>query len=249
MGYDGVELRFIQDVRDLTKSPEMQPDRIAQSKRELAEAGLAVACLDTSASVVTADEKAMDLARRHIDLAAALGSPYVRIFGGTLPKEKTDYDRAMESAAKKFRDLAEFGSSRGVQPILETHDDFSKSEHVERLIELAGHDNIGILWDMHHPARFHGEPIAETFARIRPWVRHTHIKDSVSLGGDKYRYKLLGEGDIPVRECVKVLRQSGYQGFLCVEWEKTWHPDLEEPEVALPQYLSGLRKIVESLKS
>lgn len=247
MGYDGIELRFIRDCRDLTQSPEMQPNRIAQSRRQLDNAGLQVACVDSSTSIVTADQKAMDAARRHMDLAAALGSPYVRVFGGCLPKENDAYQRAMEAAAEKFRALGEYGASRGVQPILETHDDFSRSEHVERLIKLTGHRNTGMLWDMHHPARFHGEPIAQTFARIRPWVRHTHIKDSISLSGDQYRYKLLGEGDIPVRECVELLKKDGYKGFLCVEWEKTWHPDLEEPEVALPQYLAKLREMLKSL--
>ena len=244
MGYDGVELRFIHDVRDLTQSPEMQPNRIAESKRELTDAGLAVACVDTSTSIVTADDKAMDAAMRHIDVASALGSPYVRIFGGTLPKEKGEYDGAMQRAGKRFRDLGEYGKSRNVQPILETHDDFSKSEHVERLIKLAAHDNIGMLWDMHHPARFHGEPIAETYNRIKPWVRHTHIKDSVATANGGCHYKLLGEGDIPVRDCVRVLKESGYKGYLCVEWEKTWHPDIEEPEVALPQYFSELKRMV-----
>ena len=39
---------------------------------------------------------------------------------------------------------------------------------------------VGVLWDTHHPWRFLGEKIAETFERLRPWVRHTHFKDSVT---------------------------------------------------------------------
>jgi hypothetical protein len=31
-----------------------------------------------------------------------------------------------------------------------------------------------------------------------------------------------------------------------VEWEKRWHPEIEEPEVALPQYLDLLRAWLES---
>jgi hypothetical protein len=46
----------------------------------------------------------------------------------------------------------------------------------------------------------------------------------------------VGEGEVPVREQVKVLAGAGYQGFYCFEWEKKWHPEIEEPEVAFPHY-------------
>jgi sugar phosphate isomerase/epimerase len=266
MGYDGLELRFIHDVRNLTQSPEMQPAHLAQTKCQLADAGLAVPCVDTSCSLVKADAAALDLARRHIDIAAALGTPLVRVFGGELPKSNAsvplapsennepdtqagrsrypdEIQRALDFAAKNWRALAEYGKTRGVRPILETHDDFTDTNKAMQLLRMAAHENVGILWDAHHPFRFRGEPLAETFARIGPHVFHTHIKDSVALPNGKYRYKLHGQGDVPVRETIELLKASGNQSWLCVEWEKTWHPDLEEPEVALPQYLDGLRRM------
>ena len=33
-----------------------------------------------------------------------------------------------------------------------------------------------------------------------------------------------------------MLAGAGYEGFYCFEWEKKWHPEIEEPEVAFPQY-------------
>jgi hypothetical protein len=35
---------------------------------------------------------------------------------------------------------------------------------------------------------------------------------------------------------VGLLADGGYQGWVSVEWEKRWHPEIEEPEVALPQH-------------
>ena len=43
-------------------------------------------------------------------------------------------------------------------------------------------------------------------------------------------------GAVPVKEQVKVLGAGGYKGFYCFEWEKKWHPEIEEPEVAFPHY-------------
>jgi sugar phosphate isomerase/epimerase len=64
-----------------------------------------------------------------------------------------------------------------------------------------------------------------------------HIKDARRDGN----LTLLGEGDVPVRSCVEALVAEGYSGWFSVEWEKRWHPELAEPEVALPQFAAVLR--------
>jgi hypothetical protein len=40
---------------------------------------------------------------------------------------------------------------------------------------------------------------------------------------------------VPVRESLAALRAAGPDSWLTVEWEKRWHPELAEPEVALPR--------------
>jgi len=47
---------------------------------------------------------------------------------------------------------------------------------------------------------------------------------------------LTGTGDVPVSTQVQVLARAGYKGYYCFEWEKKWHPEIEEPEVAFPHY-------------
>ena len=48
---------------------------------------------------------------------------------------------------------------------------------------------------------------------------------------------LLGTGTVGVQAIVKALVQGGYKGLFGLEWEKVWHPDIDEPEVAFPQYM------------
>ena len=75
---------------------------------------------------------------------------------------------------------------------------------------------------------------------------YAHIKDSVPFdrrGKDNYRYTLLGEGDIPLREAMSCLRSGDYDGYLTVEWEKRWYPELAEPELAFPQHAAKLREL------
>ncbi len=37
---------------------------------------------------------------------------------------------------------------------------------------------------------------------------------------------------------IAALAKIGYRGFYSFEWEKRWHPEIEEPDVALAQYAS-----------
>lgn len=58
---------------------------------------------------------------------------------------------------------------------------------------------------------------------------------------DGYRYVLMGEGDVPVLEILRRLKQMGYGGYLSLEWEKGWHPELEPPEIAIPDYIRKMK--------
>jgi sugar phosphate isomerase/epimerase len=71
-------------------------------------------------------------------------------------------------------------------------------------------------------------------------IKHTHIKDS-SGRGEAQKIALTGEGDVPIGPCVSLLRDNGYQGWLSFEWEKRWHPDIEEPEAALPHFIQYMK--------
>ena len=53
---------------------------------------------------------------------------------------------------------------------------------------------------------------------------------------------LAGAGEVPVREMLGLLQAAGYPHWISVEWEKRWHPEIEEPEVALPQHLDLLTR-------
>ncbi|HET8826764.1 MAG TPA: hypothetical protein VFM77_16605, partial [Terriglobales bacterium] len=47
---------------------------------------------------------------------------------------------------------------------------------------------------------------------------------------------LTGRGDVPVKRQIELLWKVGYGGYFCFEWEKLWHPELEEPDVAFADY-------------
>jgi sugar phosphate isomerase/epimerase len=236
-GFAAVELRGVLDQMDLSKVPEFQPDRLAQTKRELEDRGLVVPDLGASINLHEQDQAkkaaAMAETRRFIDLASAMGTPYVRVFGNEYPKGM-ERQAVLEYIAGGLRELGAYGRPRNVAVIIESHGQFTDSKTLLELMQLADSPNVAILWDAHHTF-VAGEQPEATVAALGKYIRHTHLKDSVPDGKDR-KYVLTGTGEVPVKRQVAALARIGYRGYYSFEWEKRWHPEIAEPEVAFAQY-------------
>ena len=237
-GYVALELRGIAGEMDLPKVPEFAGTRLAEAKRDLAALGLTVSDLGASARMHEKDPVVraaqFDEGRRFIDLAQAMGVKYVRMFGDKFPEGEPRAD-VMKRVIDGFREMAAYAKPAGVTVLIESHGDFTRSADLENILTSVASPQFALLWDAHHSFVAAGEPPADTFARIGTWTRHTHLKDSKPAGADR-RYVLIGAGEVPVKEQVRVLAAAGYKGLYCFEWEKKWHPEIEEPEVAFPHY-------------
>ena len=242
LGYGGIELRGVAGEMDLPKVPELQGTRLAGTKKDLAALGIVISDLGASAQMHHKDpaerEKQLDEGRRFIDLAQALGVPYVRMFGDKIPPDEPK-DEVMKRVGEGFQQMAAYAKPAGVTVIIESHGDFTHSGDLEEILTRVGSPQFALLWDAHHTFVAGKERPADTYAKLGKWIRHTHLKDSKPEGTDR-RYVLLGSGEVPVKEQVKVLAKAGYKGYYCLEWEKKWHPEIEEPEVAFPQYAKAM---------
>ena len=133
------------------------------------------------------------------------------------------------------RQLTAHAGPAGVTVIIESHGDFTSSVDLESIITDVGSDAFALLWDAHHTFVSGKEQPADTYERLGKWVRHTHLKDSKPGGKDR-QYVLVGDGEVPVETQVQVLAANGYKGYYGFEWEKRWHPEIAEPEMAFPHY-------------
>jgi sugar phosphate isomerase/epimerase len=246
-GFAALELRGIQDQMDLPKCPEFSGTRLRGTLRDLETAGLEISDLGASAQMQEPDPtkraKHLDEARRFIALAHELHSPYVRVFPNQyVPGEEKSVTIARISEG--LHELGEYGRPAGVTVIVESHGEFRRGQDLIPILEGAKSKNVAFLWDAHHTC-VEGETPAVTFQQLGKYTRHTHLKDSVPVPGkskDDRRYVLTGAGDIPVKETVRVLATNGYKGYYCFEWEKRWHPEIEEPEVAFPHYAKTMQQ-------
>jgi sugar phosphate isomerase/epimerase len=240
-GFAAVELRGLEGNLDLPSHPIFAPDRIEQTKREIRESCLKIACVSSSANLYFGDQakraKELGDARRFIDLAASLGAPCVRVFGG---KEESDTSRLPDQETKArvaagLHELGNYAGPHGVTVLIESHDHFTASTSLKDVLRAANSDHVGLLWDAHHTFADSNEDPEFTVKQIGLWIRHTHLKDSTGSGEDR-KYVLTGLGNVPIRRQIESLRSVGYKGFYCFEWEKLWHPDLEAPEIAIADF-------------
>lgn len=263
-GYAGVELRLIDgELID----PAMPATERARVRRIIDAAGLPVVAVDSSIRL-TDDDPGPQLAQ-FLRIASDWEAPLVRVFGGalpggtpsggTLPGGDRDRRDRLEAAARVLEAAVPEAERLGVRIGVETHDAFSSSAVLAELLALAPSPDVGAVWDSHHPHRM-GESPADVWASIGPRVLLVQVKDARSesmvlehgqaaaageagrrgLREDGWQLVLLGDGEVAVREMLGLLSAGGYPGWISVEWERRWHPEIEPPEVALPQHLAVL---------
>jgi sugar phosphate isomerase/epimerase len=243
-GFDGVDFRGYLGRIPLPEIPEFTA-RAAESAALVRAAGLEVPCLSSSAGIAGDPQAALDEIAAYAPICQAFGAPLLRVFGGGDFAEE-DRNHAAVRAILTLREAAEIAAHYDFTVVLETHDRWVAGTSLRPIMEAVDSPRVGILWDVHHPYRIAGESPSATWDAVGPWVKYTHVKDSRldPANPDGHQLCLTGEGDIPLPEIMRVLQAGGYDGWLTLEWEKHWHPEIEEPEVAFPQYVRYMRELI-----
>ncbi len=243
-GYDGIEIRGLLGQLDLSKCPEFNKENILTTRKIAEDKNIKIVALGASAELHHADitlrRRNLDDARRFIDLARQLNCPYVRVFPNKFPKEQ-DRNATMDLISKGLVELGDYAKGSDVTVLMETHGDVVEIGTLKKIMESAEHTHTGLVWDMYNMWSVTKEPHARAYQQLKKYIRHTHIKDAKFING-KAQYVLLGKGETPIFEAIDILAQGGYTGYYCFEWEKMWHPEIEEPEIAIPDYSKTMKE-------
>jgi len=246
-GYQAVELRAIGGDLDLLKRPEFQPGAMEATRRWLADHSLTICCVDTSCTFDSrdADERRLqiEVAIRHAELAAALGASLIRIFpdkiqpGATRTETRDNIAACLRAVAQRAPNDVRIG--------LETHGDFARGHAASEIIRLADHPQVVLIWDVANSLAA-GDSIAEAAGEVAPYLAHVHLRDARAVNGQQHWLPVLaGRGAVSFDDAVKALRGLKYDGYVSFEWEKYWHPEIEEPEVALPDFVKAMNAILQ----
>ena len=242
LGYNGVEIRGIASEM---YAPTMKCFSTEQIDKTMQKFGsLEVPILTSNACIATKTniEASIAEAMAYIELAGKIGAKYVRIMcTNRAMLDDGDYDLALGY----YKALAKHGEKFGVTPLMETNGMFCDTQLLCKFLEECGESNVGVLWDIHHPYRYGRENIQDTLNNIGKYIKYTHIKDSVRENGSTV-YKMIGNGDIPLKDAIKGLKSIGYDGYITLEWVKRWQPDLAAAGIVFARYIDDIKSLLKA---
>jgi sugar phosphate isomerase/epimerase len=245
LGYDGVELRAVGGSLDLLSRPEFTSRNVGTTRVQFGDRNLELCCVDTSCTFHSPDrterQTQVDLALKHAELAADLRAPLIRVFPdriqtGATREETRDY--IVESLQQLVERLP-----REVNVALETHGDFARTESAVEIVMLVNHPQVKLIWDVANSVAA-GDSIEAASETVQPFLSHIHLRDARPVAkSEPWLPVLAGKGNVSFAKTLAAIENLKYDGFLSFEWEKYWHPEIEEPEIAFPDFINAIRKL------
>jgi sugar phosphate isomerase/epimerase len=227
------------------------PELIEEIKAKASSLGLDISNYAIGANFAGLDEQAFEQeivrVQTEVDIAAALGVKLMRhdvaSSENTSIKQFTaDLPRLIEACTR----IADYASTLGITTSVENHGYYIQaSDRVQALIHGVNRPNFRTTLDIGNFLCVDEEPTAAVRNNI-PYASIVHIKDFYrrpeandpgegwfrSAGGNYLRGAIVGQGDIDIRAVLKTIRQSGYDGYLSIEFEGV-EPCLQGTKIAL----------------
>lgn len=188
-----------------------------------------------------------------LDVANILGAKVMRhdvcsVYGKD--GDSRSFIMMLPTLAENARRVSEYGASLGIRTCSENHGTVAQDSYrVEMLFSAVAHDNYGLLVDMGNFACV-DEDSATAVSRVAPYAVHVHAKDFIfhdfeedhptgyhTRGCRRLVGCAIGEGNIPVKRCLAILKKAGYDGYVSIEYEG---PN---------DCIEGIKKGIETLKS
>lgn len=193
-----------------------------------------------------------------VDVAEILGVPGMRHDASAgWPADHVgprSFAAALPRLAQGCRAVTEYAAAKGIRTMVENHGFFcQESARVEQLVSAVDHPNFGVLVDMGNFLCADDEPTSAV-GRLMPFAFHCHAKDFhvksgsdfppgqgwfTSRAGNYLRGAIIGHGQVPVVQCLRVMRKEGYNGILSVEYE-----GIEDVLMGVQTGHDNLRKMV-----
>lgn len=251
MGFDAIE--FI-DLK-LDVQPAENLFALAKDIRAYCESkNLPIAAYTVGADFLNHENEAARI-KGQVDIAEILGAPVMRHDAFWSLPEGMTWRQGVEKAAPLIREVTEYAAAKGIRTCTENHGMILQdAERVETLIRTVNHPNYGWLVDMGNFLCADDNPL-RAVPIAAPYAFHAHVKDFIyksfadddpgdgwihTRNGNYIRGTVAGHGVVPIRKCLSILKEAGYQGVVSYEFEGH-----EQNLPALKNALKFIRKAAE----
>lgn len=237
LGFDGIEFAEIHTPDGTEKEAYAQ-----ELKAECEKQGVELVQYSVGADFIYGSDGSLEdeisRLKKEVDIAYALGVKGMRhdATGGYKDEDKKykGFEQALPRIIKGYREVTEYAEKKGIKTMIENHGYFCQdSDRVERIITGVSHKNFGALIDMGNFLCADENPVTAV-SRLAPFASYIHAKDFhikrgsefapcdgffKSRGGNFLRGAVLGHGNVPVFQVLNIIKDSGYNGYITLEFE------------------------------
>ncbi|MGZ9583540.1 sugar phosphate isomerase/epimerase family protein [Paenibacillus marinisediminis] len=226
-----VELGF-----NLTETPELAD----QIREKAASLGIELSnyCIGANFAGLSdeAFEAEVERVKKHVDAAHRLGVKRMRhdVASRPLAEMGTEYfEQDLPKLVEACQRIADHAQAYGITTSVENHGFYMQaSERVRRLVIAVDRPNFRTTLDVGNFICV-DEPSLFAVQNNLPYASMVHLKDFYvrpsqqnpgegwfqSVHGQYVRGAIVGQGDLQLHEIVRYVKQSGYDGFLSIEFE------------------------------
>ncbi|MEK6796265.1 MAG: sugar phosphate isomerase/epimerase family protein [Spirochaetota bacterium] len=216
------------------------PDKAKDIVKKAKDIGLPLSSYTIGANFIQPDAAKLkaEIARvkKEVDIGGSLGVKRMRHDAASRPIPDcsiANFMKDLPAVADAVREVADHAKQYGITTSVENHGFFmQKSDRVQMLINAVGRDNFRTTVDVGNFLCADEDPAAALKNNL-PLASHIHFKDFYvrpfhadpgegwfkSLSGNFLRGAIVGHGDVDIRSIVKLIKASGYDGFISVEFE------------------------------
>ncbi len=233
--FDGIEIRGLGDNIYSTKAAPFTDEELPNTLDKLKELDIEISCLSSGEPVnnLETKDKAIAEITDYVELASKLSTKYVRVLGDKLPAPEGEVDDDVVIGIMK--ELVPVAEKNDVVLLLETNGVYSDTSRLKKVLDSINSQHVQALWDVHHPYRFQGESPETTVSNLGDYIKYVHVKDSVMEDG-KVEYKMMGTGDLPLKEVFEELHSIDYDGYISLEWVYRWARNLLDGGIVVPHF-------------
>lgn len=256
MGFDAIE--FVDILPPVNVSKE---EYATVLKDECKRLDLPISCFTFGADFLKGSDGKTDVeiekVKKMIDLANILGVNLIRHDATT--GDGRPFDIILPIISDACRKVTEYAAVLGIKTTVENHGFFCQdSDRMEKLYNAVNHPNFGLLADMGNFLCADEAP-DKAFSRVAPYAFYAHAKDFhvksamlpnpgegffSSRNGNYLRGAIIGHGDVPIKHCIKSLKNANYTNYVAIEFE-----GMEDTISAIAIGLANLRKYINDTNS
>ena len=149
----------------------------------------------------------IELVRQWIGFAAKLGAPVLRLFAGKNVPEGYTREEVTNWIVDAIGECVNYAAKQGIMLVLQNHADFIETaDHVLNILKRVNSDWLAPNLDI---GSFKiGDPYAE-IAKVAPKAATWQLKENLFVDGQ--------EVPTDLSRIVRIVRESGYRGYLPIE--------------------------------